>query len=391
VIINPFGVHLDIPGYGDLKSCGFNPLARLDPKAASFNREAAQLADALITVESKDPHWSTSARALLAALIMFTVIEARKSGQTPTMARVRELLCEASAAPHAGNEFKGLGIPKRALEMMESSIAGLRNKASQFTDWNREIQGIASTAKIQTEPFDDDELTEDLGKDGFDFRELKKQPTTVYLILPPDAMERHSKWLRLVITSAIQAVLRVRKPGEPKVLFMLDEFFALGHLEIISTVWALVRGYGVQMMPVLQDLPQLKKLYPDMWETFVGMAGAVLSFAANDLTTAEWLSRRAGETTIETESYNSSSNSGSSSGAYNPAHYTTSQGRSSGYSRSPTKTALMTPHKFLGLPPGFAMLTLDGLADMVPVYAPAYYDIRQCWLVARDNPYYQGG
>jgi hypothetical protein len=36
------------------------------------------------------------------------------------------------------------------------------------------------------------------------------------------------------------------------------------------------------------------------------------------------------------------------------------------------------------------MLTLDGLSDMVPVYAPSYYDIRRCWLVARDNPYYQG-
>jgi hypothetical protein len=53
------------------------------------------------------------------------------------------------------------------------------------------------------------------------------------------------------------------------------------------------------------------------------------------------------------------------------------------------KAPLMSPHKFFGLRPGFGVLTLDGLSDMVPIYAPAYYDIRQCWLVARDNPYYQ--
>jgi type IV secretion system protein VirD4 len=395
VIINPFGVLVDIPGYGDLKSCGFNPLARLDPDSKSFNKDAAQLADALVTVESKDPHWTQSGRALIAATTMYAAIEARRSGEAATMARVRELICLASSDGDPKHGLPPIGIPALAAEMMRSSIAGLRNKASQFTDWNREIQSIASTAKIQTEPFDDNELSEDMSKNGFDFRELKQTPTTVYLILPPDDMARHSKWLRLVLTSAIQSVMRVRRPGEPKVLFMLDEFFALGHLEIISTVWALVRGYGIQMLPVLQDLPQLKKLYPDMWETFLGMAGAVMSFAPNDLTTAQWLSQRAGERERQTESYNSGSNTGSSDGTSTiiggqTQNHGTSSGSSSGMTRSSIRAPLMSAHKAFGLPPGFLLLTLDGLSDMVPVYAPPYYDIKQCWLRARDNPYYLG-
>ena len=393
VILNPFGVLVDIPGYQDLKSCGFNPLSQLDPNASSFNQRAAQLADALVTVESKDPHWGQSARALIAAIIMYVVIEARQERRSPTIRRVRELICLASAEGVPERGLPPIGIPALALEMMNSSIAGLRNKASQFTDWNREIQSIASTAKIQTESFDDDEIALDLAKDGFDFRQLKTKPTTVYLILPPDDMARHSKWLRLVLTSAIQAVLRVRRPGEPKVMFMLDEFFSLGHLEIISTVWALVRGYGVSMMPVLQDLNQLKKLYGDMWETFIGMAGAVISFAPNDLTTSDWLSRRAGETTRNVTTHNMSSNEGGSSGSgWSPgggsSNSGSSWGTSYGSNTSPTRTTLMTPHKFFGFRPGFAVLMLDGLSDVIPVYAPPYYDIRQCWLYARDNPYY---
>ena len=61
-----------------------------------------------------------------------------------------------------------------------------------------------SSAKIQTECFDDPPIAEDLAKRGFDFRELKRKPTTVYLILPPVMMERQSKWLRLVLTSALK-------------------------------------------------------------------------------------------------------------------------------------------------------------------------------------------
>ena len=116
-------------------------------------------------------------------------------------------------------------------------------------------------------------------------------------------MARHSKWLRLVLTPAIQAVMRPRDTRRTQSFIHDGRVFSLGHLGIISTVWALTRGYGVQMMPVLQDLPQLKKLYPDMWETFIGMAEAVASFTPNDMTSAEWLSRRMGKTTLPIMSY----------------------------------------------------------------------------------------
>ncbi len=149
VIINPFGVHTDLPGYEDLRSCGFNPLARLDPASPHFNADVSLIAEALITTgETREPHWPQSARALVAALVMYTVLEARHLQIYPTLARVRELLCMASEERHAGNNFKGSGIPALAVQMMRSSLIGLRNKAAQFTDWNREIQSIASTARI---------------------------------------------------------------------------------------------------------------------------------------------------------------------------------------------------------------------------------------------------
>lgn len=397
VILNPFGVLTDLPGYADLKSVGYNPLAALDPSLPSFNVEASLLADGMIPVGGKEPHWDESARAMTAAFIMYAVVEAREAGRVPTIARVRELICEASFAPHASNGFEGLGIPKRALEMTKSALAGLRNKASQFTDWNREIQSIASTARRHTEPFDDPEIATDLARNGFDFRDLRREPITVYLILPPNMMERHAKWLRLVLTAAIQGVLHVRRPGEPKTLFMIDEFFALGHLEVISTVWSLVRGYGIQIMPILQDLNQLKKLYPDMWETFVGMAGTVACFAPNDATTAEWMSRRAGDTTRQapTKSVSISETSGENHGWSSGHQYSssstgwsTSRSVSRNTSTAPVKVPVITSHQLRGLHPGYMMLSISGLSNVVPVYAPGYYDIRQCAARARPNPYY---
>ena len=51
VMLNPF----DVLGLG---SAGFNPLASLDPKSPHFYDEAAALGEALIKIESKEPHWT---------------------------------------------------------------------------------------------------------------------------------------------------------------------------------------------------------------------------------------------------------------------------------------------------------------------------------------------
>ena len=405
VILNPFGVLTDRQGFEDMESVGFNPLAALNPSAREFNVQASLLAEAMISVETKQPHWDESARALVAALIMYVTLVARKHGRVPAMREVRRLLCLASDAPHKGNDFEGAGIPKLARVMMRSSIEGLRNKASQFTEWNGEIQSIVSTAKRHTECFDDPEIADDMARDGFDFRDLKREPMTVYLVLPPEMMERHGKWLRLVLTAALQAAMRPREAGEPRVLFMLDEFAALGHLKIIETAWALVRGYGIQIMPVLQDLNQLKSLYQERWETFIGNAGAVASFAPNDTTTATWLAARLGETTrmMQTQSSSTSESSGTNTGestgeSSSPSGGSSNAGRSAGQSSgrssstsantSPVKVPLMTAQQLHGLQAGYMVLLMAGLSNAAPVYAPAYFRIEQRLNRARVNPYY---
>ena len=272
-----------------------------------------------------------------------------------------------------------------------------------------EIQSIASTAKRQTECFDDPEISDDLGNlssRGFDFRDLKREPTTVYLVIPPDKMERHGKWLRLVLTAALQATMRPREHGEPRVLFMLDEFAALGHMKIIENVWSVVRGYGIQMMPVFQDLNQLKSLYNERWETFIANAGAIASFAPNDLTTARWLSDRMGDTTrtLRTESQALSNSGGTNWGNSTGQNWNTqgggsSEGNSSGgnagwsesfnKNASPVKVPLMTPQQLIGLDPGYLVLFMAGMQNAAPVYAPPYYHIELRNNRARVNPYYE--
>jgi type IV secretion system protein VirD4 len=395
VVLNPFGVFANRAGYEDLRSEGFNPLANLDPLADDFDASAALVAEAMIPVKGNDPYWDLSARTLVSALAMFTVLEARGmvepfavNGRQPprgvaTMARLRELLCQPSAY-----HDEPVGLPALAEQMAQCEFVGLRNKAGQFTEWQKDIQSVVRTAMQHTECFDDAPISRDMAG-GFDFAEIKREPVTVYLTLPPKMVDRHAKWLRLCLTAALNACMRPREAGEPRVLFMIDEFAALGRMSVIETAWAQLRGYGVQMMPVLQDLNQLKALYGDRWESFLANAGAVVSFGTNDRTTADWLSQRMGDTTRTAENRSRSYTlTSGSSGTGNNRSSNAGSSFSDTTSQNGVKVPLMSPQQLYGLQEGYAALMLAGLPSVVPSYIPAWWEITQCLARVRDNPFY---
>ena len=167
--------------------------------------------------------------------------------------------------------------------------------AARFTEQTNELASIRSTADTQTRWILSPPMRDDLKKSGVDFRKLKEKPTTVYVILPAERMRTHSVWLRLVIVSALRALYR---PGGLRTLLLIDEMPALGHLAPLEDAFGLVRGYKVQIAGICQDLAQLKALYKERWESFLANAGVVQGFTPNDLTTADWMSRRAGQTTL---------------------------------------------------------------------------------------------
>ena len=292
-VVDPFLVmekndpHL-VSKYPFLRSNGFNPIAALDPARDEFPDDALALAEALIRVEGQEPHWSQSAQDLLAALIMYVRIAKPDSG---SLADLRAILGEAP------KEFRE-AIRRAMIAGVDAECEELTIKAARFSELtsdNKELNSILSTALTQTRWLDSRPMKADLAKGSFDFASLKQVPTTVYLILPPRYLATHSTWLRVLITSSLMPLLRSVDDGTVPVLFMLDEFAQMGRMPVIENNIALLRGYGVKLWPVLQDLAQAQDLYEKRWESFIGNAGVVQSFAPQDVTTRDYLSKLSGQ------------------------------------------------------------------------------------------------
>jgi type IV secretion system protein VirD4 len=368
---------------GLVESSGFNPIAALDPASSSFYDDAAVVAEALIKVQGHEPHWSESAQGLVAGLVMW---ERVRNGKSANLENVRAMLTEADAwepyinARGETREKLVRGLRITAERMVKEGDFAISSLGARFSNENttKEIEAVRSTADTQTRWILSEPMRADLRKDGFDFRKLKygQRPMTVYVILPSKYLETHSVWLRLVVSEALRASLTA---GGRRVLLMLDEFAALGHLSIVERLFGVTRDYGVQMWPVFQDLPQLKSLYAQRWETILGMAGVVQSFRAGDLTTAEWLSKRAGNMTDVAVSYNQGR--GSSGGGSNS---------NSGMSYQQIQRPTVWPEQMFGVQDGYMLAWFAGQQKPFIMFAPMFNAVRSFAERALPNPYYVG-
>jgi type IV secretion system protein VirD4 len=378
-IINPYGVV-------GLPSDGFNPLARLEP-GPLFYDDAAAIGDAMIEIEGTQPHWSESAQGLLVALIMWEVITAKQERRAPSLFNVRQMLTEADqyedyTAPDGKTRQRLVkGLTLTATQMVEQGGEVIASLAGRFVreHGKGELSGIQSTASTQTEWLLSQPMRDDLEKpNGANLAQLRDRPTTVYVILPASEISRKRRWTRVVISAALREHFR---PGAVRTLFILDEFYAaLGHLKIIEDVWSLVRGYGIQLMPVVQSATQLKALYKDTWENFWGQAGAVATIGPpGDPTTANFMAEKSGKTTVVQEGWNSGDS-------------TNMQGASmsEGVSYQQIERPFLLPQELMDMPVGTGRIWTPGKGTTsIPFFAPNFWKRKELRGLYDPNPYYQ--
>jgi type IV secretion system protein VirD4 len=246
--LNPFGMHTEI--YPDLKSAGLNPLAGISHRnERRFYEDCAAVADALIVIEGKDPHWSTSARGLITGLIMWEVLKAELyEHRAPLLEEVRRMLCEPLEKDDEG--ILTAGLPYHAQAAIASGHSLIADLCGRYKESSREIDSIVSTARTQTEWLLSKPMRDDLKKNGVDWRRLAERRTTVFVILPSQYLETQlgKVWLRLVTMSALRALFATEgRRTVDKIVFMLSEFAALGKLKAAEAARSQGRKFGIRL------------------------------------------------------------------------------------------------------------------------------------------------
>jgi type IV secretion system protein VirD4 len=310
-VLDPFGQS------GEKTAC-FNCLDELDLDDPSLVDDIVSITNALVPDDgdARSKHWNDSARMLLVGLILLTLSFPKSERHLVT---VRELLCltykplaqAAKAAALRALAEASLEEKTKYFDANAFVVKALLNRMSAMGDQfggipaaigNRFSQtpltergSIFSTAAAQTDFLDSLRLRETLRSSDFSLANLRSdRPTTVFLCLPVGRMERHARWLRLIAQLAC-TVLEGLGPyprNRPPVLFLMEEFATLGHMEIMERAAAYFPGFGVKLWVILQDITQLQRYHKTGWESFLGNAGLLQLFANGDEETLRYAAGR---------------------------------------------------------------------------------------------------
>jgi len=361
-VLDPFGV-------SGRPSASYNPLDRLVANSPDLSEDAMSLADALVVDpagQSGDPHWNEEAKSFLSGLIMFCV--AHEEPARRNLGAVREYLTLPPDRMAA------------LLKLMQDSDAAdglVARAANKFVGKaEREAALVLSNAQRHTHFLDSPRIAKVMARSDFHFSDLRHRITSIFLVLPPNRLDAYSRWLRLLVSQALQDIARdaevsatpagalspqiaAQRPVErlkAPALFLLDEFAALGRLEAVERAMGLMAGYGLQLWPILQDMSQLRDLYGARASTFIANAGVQQVFGVNDFETAKWISQTMGQETIgyQTESRK-------------PGDMPTT-------GTSITGRDLLTPDEIMQLPPHLQLLRVQGQPTAVAAKLRYYAD-----------------
>ncbi|ATF20786.1 putative protein VirD4 (plasmid) [Phaeobacter gallaeciensis] len=352
-VLDPF----EVSGH---PSAAYNPLDRLTLDSLDLGEDAASLTEALVMDppgQVTEAHWNEEAKAILGGLIMFCVCHEDRDRRS--LATVREYLTLPPEKLRALLEL-----------MQDSDEAGglIARAANRFLGKaDREAASVLSNAQRHTHFLDSPRIAKCLAHSDFAFSDLRHRITSVFLVLPPNRMDAYSRWLRLLVSQALQDIARdAERPQSASegrserltapTLFLLDEFAALGRLEAVERAMGLMAGYGLQLWPILQDMSQLKDLYGERAGTFIANAGVQQVFGVNDFETAKWLSQMIGQETA-----------GFQTDSFKP-------GDGPSFSNNLTGRDLLTPDEIMQLPPDRQLLRVQGQATAVAQKLRYYAD-----------------
>jgi type IV secretion system protein VirD4 len=180
--------------------------------------------------------------------------------------------------------------------------AGYMNLAAALQKPDKERGSVISTLNSGLELWANPLIDIATASSDFNIMEFKKKKTTIYVGLTPDNIQRLQKLMQIFYQQATEFLSR-KMPGKDEpygVMFLMDEFPTLGKMEQFKSGIAYFRGYKVRLFLIVQDTQQLKGIYEEAgMNSFLSNSTYRITFAANNIETANLISQLCGNKTVE--------------------------------------------------------------------------------------------
>ena len=311
---------------------GFNALDWIGRHGNTKEEDIVAVATWIMTdnaraASARDDFFRASAMQLLTALIADVCLSGHTNEKDQTLRRVRANLSEPEPK-----------LRERLTRIYEGSDSDfVRENVAVFVNMTPEtFSGVYANAVKETHWLSYPNYAALVSGDSFSTDDLADGSRDLFIALDLKVLEAHPGLARVVIGSLLNAIYNRNGKVKGRTLFLLDEVARLGYLRILETARDAGRKYGITLTMIFQSIGQMREAYGGRDATSKWFESASwISFAAiNDPDTADYISKRCGDTTVEVDQTNRSAGMKGSS-----------RSRSKQLSRRP----LIMPHEVLGM------------------------------------------
>lgn len=237
--------------------------------------------------------WDNAELNLLKALSLYVVLDENRSEEQRSIGAVYQIIVDNDETkldalfdrlPRSHPAIQPYGIFKKAGKIAGNIMVGLGNRLSAFQ--NDIIKKITSFPEI-------------------DLEQPAKEKTAIFVIMSDQDSTfdfLSSLFFSFLFIRCVRYADVHGKGGkcDVPVNFILDEFTNIGQIPDFTKKLSTIRSRDLRVSMIFQNIPQLQNRYPDgLWEEILGNCDTQLFLGCTDQTTAEYISERSGEMTID--------------------------------------------------------------------------------------------
>ena len=270
----------------------YNPIDWISKKPGQMVDDVQKLASLILP---KQEFWENEARSLFLGIVLYLLADPTKVKSFGEVVRTLR----------SDDVVYNLAV---ALDTLGKHIhpAGYMNLAAWLQKPDKERGSVVSTLNSSVELWANPLIDTATATSDFNVQTFKKEKTTVYVGLTPDNLKRLQPLMQIFYQQATEFLSRkLPDKDEPYgVMFLLDEFPTLGKMDSFMTGIAYFRGYHVRLFLIIQDTQQLKGIYEESgMNSFLSNSTFRITFAANNMDTANLISQLCGNKTVIQEYY----------------------------------------------------------------------------------------
>lgn len=290
-LFNPFGA--------DGHTHRWNPLDAVDRDPTRRVGEILAIAQVLYPTEQvKDAFWNESARNLFLGLTLYIM-------ETPSVpCSLGEVLRQASGKGQPIKDYLQDLINTRAKSEAPLSDDCTASLYRFCAISENTMAGILATLAAPLTIFSNPLVDAATSATDFDLRQVRAQRMSIYVGIPANRLSDAALLVNLFFSQLIHYNTVDLPATNPRLthqcLVILDEFPAIGRVNMLAKAVGFMAGYNLRLLPIIQSLSQLESVYGEKdAQTFVTNHACQILFAPREQRDAQHYSQMLGTYTAD--------------------------------------------------------------------------------------------